>query len=605
MVEISQNDIGEQAPVKEKPSLVSETQPSDIRFLLRGTLTDKLVKDLDQGRSFNLPQCQTLMARLLEQNRLYGYHDEEGYIIEPRKVDWPIESQTATTLVDSMKSRYGRRFSAQGRLGDNEKWAVAPGKSLTFPKGVELDKENGSDLSTVAIKVFGACEPGAARQFYESALEQITDFSYCLEGDFQLDMQAMLIASAHRNLNSEDFYSVVFDTLLSRKNLIENLDYSSEGGISGSTGEWIITHTLWAAGEANVIKNIALFPDSEKQKELLGIFTHMLTFPNVINHLRTIKDSNISQDQKDLVEKLGKSMLGGSDERPFYTKLADLYGSIKFEEYKPNADDLEREINLIEDNLSLDAKQGVLVDMGTGTGRIAFGLAEKGFKKVIGVDNADRNIQTAQAIKDRSEVRQHRENTTFVQGDWKKLPFKDGTIDNILSVGRSLPHAESQEALAKILSEVSRSLKDKGAFIFDLPNPDKGSYLDNRKKYIKFLENCGLPIEKWNDTEHEDEVMQNMEYIIDSPDGKHFYNRYVPQQKTLEQLLKRAGFSLEEIARAPIGTSEDETVYYKAVKIGPVFKPTFTYRGRMKLDSGFESSESNLTPSRDNEDKMP
>lgn len=72
-----------------------------------------------------------------------------------------------------------------------------------------------------------------------------------------------------------------------------------------------------------------------------------------------------------------------------------------------------------------------ILDMGCGTGRVAFSLQRRGYN-VTGFDFALEMIKYANQIKDRTQI-DNPEHIFFGVGDFRCLPFKDGAFDAVVS----------------------------------------------------------------------------------------------------------------------------------------------------------------------------
>lgn len=101
------------------------------------------------------------------------------------------------------------------------------------------------------------------------------------------------------------------------------------------------------------------------------------------------------------------------------------------------------------------------LDIGCGTGRVSEILALH-CKKTTGLDISDALLAVAQA--------RSKGGINYVRGDVTKLPFKDGEIDVITSLG--LMGALNADQQTDLLTEISRVLKDGGMFVVGYNKPD-------------------------------------------------------------------------------------------------------------------------------------
>lgn len=104
-----------------------------------------------------------------------------------------------------------------------------------------------------------------------------------------------------------------------------------------------------------------------------------------------------------------------------------------------------------------------ILDLGCGEGKIAKVLFGKGVVD-IGVDNESEIVKAARKSKVYKKV---------VLGDAQNLPFQDNSLSTIFS-NSVIEHIEGIE---QVLSEVSRTLKPGGLFIFTVPSHKFADYL--------------------------------------------------------------------------------------------------------------------------------
>lgn len=117
-----------------------------------------------------------------------------------------------------------------------------------------------------------------------------------------------------------------------------------------------------------------------------------------------------------------------------------------------------------------------VLDMGTGTGRLAFSLIRKGrSKKVIGIDIAERSIGIANSSVGSNE------DVHFYVMDAETTAFRDSTFDAIVVLGLF----EYVEDLSGYIKEIGRILNPMGDLIFTCWNRNRWfgwRIFDNRMK---------------------------------------------------------------------------------------------------------------------------
>jgi len=108
--------------------------------------------------------------------------------------------------------------------------------------------------------------------------------------------------------------------------------------------------------------------------------------------------------------------------------------------------------------LNFNAKK--TLDLGSGEGIWAMELSKRGMN-VVGLELSADSISNANQLLESSGLK-----TKIVQGDARKLQFKDNSFDQIICLD-VLEHIEDP---SKVFKEVSRCLKKDGQFIITVPN---------------------------------------------------------------------------------------------------------------------------------------
>ena len=110
-------------------------------------------------------------------------------------------------------------------------------------------------------------------------------------------------------------------------------------------------------------------------------------------------------------------------------------------------------------NLDFDypSNKPVALDVGCSSGRYTMGLLNKGIN-AIGIDTATIPLKYAS----------ERVDAKFIQASATHLPFKKETFDLIICI--ELLHHFTDDALEKVLEEISDIVKPGGIFVFDVKN---------------------------------------------------------------------------------------------------------------------------------------
>lgn len=115
----------------------------------------------------------------------------------------------------------------------------------------------------------------------------------------------------------------------------------------------------------------------------------------------------------------------------------------------------KRKNEFVSEVLKTCKEDSSLLDLCCGTGDIGLSLKEKSPARVVGVDFSENMLKIAE------DKAKGLENISFVKADAKKLPFPDGTFDNI-TISFGLRNTDDYK---KVLEEMVRVGKG-GAFIY-------------------------------------------------------------------------------------------------------------------------------------------
>lgn len=114
-----------------------------------------------------------------------------------------------------------------------------------------------------------------------------------------------------------------------------------------------------------------------------------------------------------------------------------------------------------------------LLDLGCGAGRIAFGLWDRGFRKVQGIDVSQKLIEVARLHAEETE-----RPVPFSVGDATKLDYSDGAFGGVIFGFGGLMQIPGREQRRKALKEIFRILVPGGFFIFTTHDREMEEYRD-------------------------------------------------------------------------------------------------------------------------------
>jgi len=118
------------------------------------------------------------------------------------------------------------------------------------------------------------------------------------------------------------------------------------------------------------------------------------------------------------------------------------------------------------------------LEIGTGTGRIAFGLErQKGFQNIIAIDFVDKFIQAA-----RAEAQSTGSTIKYETGNAIDLKFPDESFANVISSGVLISHFPKRIDRIKSLMEARRVLMPGGILLINALNISL-----IRRKFIKYF----------------------------------------------------------------------------------------------------------------------
>ncbi|ACR80693.1 class I SAM-dependent methyltransferase [Kosmotoga olearia] len=168
---------------------------------------------------------------------------------------------------------------------------------------------------------------------------------------------------------------------------------------------------------------------------------------------------------------------------------------------------------------------GKILDLGTGTGRWAIELADKGME-IIAVDPAEKMLKVAE-----EKAKLYGVNIKFTKASGEALPFESNTFDFVLAMGDVLSYAKSPE---KVLEEIKRVLKNRGKLL---------ATVDNAYAFLHDFISQGETYNARRFIERERKVPIGDSSVSE----KHFYTRpYFPED--IEKLVKNASMQLIDIA---------------------------------------------------------
>lgn len=237
-----------------------------------------------------------------------------------------------------------------------------------------------------------------------------------------------------------------------------------------------------------------------------------------------------------------------------YTSFASVYDTfmdnIPYEEWGVYLKDLLKEY---------DVKEGLVLDLGCGTGNMTEILAASGYD-MIGIDNSEEMLEIAMEKKAASGY-----DILYLLQDMREFELY-GTVKAIVSICDSLNYITEEEELLEVFRLVNNYLDPQGIFIFDFNTVYKYKEILGDRTIAEAREDCSFI---WDNYYYEEEEINEYELnlFIKEQDSTlyrkyqetHFQKAYALE--TIRRLIEQSG--LEYITaydaftrEAPSGESE-------------------------------------------------
>ena len=207
---------------------------------------------------------------------------------------------------------------------------------------------------------------------------------------------------------------------------------------------------------------------------------------------------------------------------------------------------------------------GILLDLGCGTGSMTELLAKQGYD-MIGVDLSDSMLDIAMEKRAQSG-----HNILYLQQDMREFELY-GTVRAVVSVCDCMNYITEEDDLLTVFKLVNNYLDPDGIFIFDMNTPYKyremlgnTTIAENREEGSFIWENCFDEESQVNEyaltlfIKEEDDLYRKHEEF-------HYQKAYEPER--VKELLEEAGLKVEAIydafTREPV-REDSERIYFIA-----------------------------------------
>lgn len=251
-----------------------------------------------------------------------------------------------------------------------------------------------------------------------------------------------------------------------------------------------------------------------------------------------------------------------------YTSFARVYDTfmdnVPYKEWADYLQDLLREY---------DIWDGLILDLGCGTGSMAEELAKRGYD-MIGVDNAEDMLEIAMEKRMESGY-----DILYLLQDMREFELY-GTVRGIVSVCDSVNYITEDEDLLEVFRLVNNYLDPQGVFIFDFNTEYKYKEILGERTIAEEREECSFIWENYYDEEDQINEYVLTLFIQDDEDDD-LYRKYQEQHfqraytlEDMKKLLRRAGLVFETAydayTKEPV-TEQSERITVIARENGKVY----------------------------------
>jgi len=169
-----------------------------------------------------------------------------------------------------------------------------------------------------------------------------------------------------------------------------------------------------------------------------------------------------------------------------------------------------------------------LLELGTGTGRIAFGLEEIGYRHLLGLELSKAMVKEARRIGKLLES-----SVSFVQGDATALSFEDGLFDGAIFGFNGLMQIPGRDQRLKALTEIRRVVRAGGYFVFTTHD----------RQHSRFKKFWQAEQKRWNQGKQQAELHEFGDRWEETELGKLYI--HVPLAEEMRDMLQSAGWKCE------------------------------------------------------------
>ena len=206
--------------------------------------------------------------------------------------------------------------------------------------------------------------------------------------------------------------------------------------------------------------------------------------------------------------------------------------------------------------------EGILLDLGCGTGSVTELLAKAGFD-MIGIDNSEEMLEIAMEKREESGL-----DILYLLQDMREFELY-GTVKGVVSICDSMNYILEDEDLMEVFRLVHNYLDNEGIFIFDMNTMYKYEEILADNTFAEDREESSFIWGNYYD--EEDEINQyDLALFVKEEDGR--YRKYEEthlqrayRQEDVEEMIRESGLELLHVYDAfskEAPTEESERIYY-------------------------------------------
>lgn len=215
-----------------------------------------------------------------------------------------------------------------------------------------------------------------------------------------------------------------------------------------------------------------------------------------------------------------------------------------------------------------EVTDGIVLDLGCGTGTLTELLAARGFD-MIGVDNSEEMLEIA--MEKRAESGS---DILYLLQDMREFELY-GTVRAVISICDSLNYITEEAELEEVFRLVNNYLDPGGVFVFDFNTVYKYREVIGDQTIAESREECSFI---WDNYYYEEEQINEYELSLFIREEEDLYRRYVEthfqkgyELETVRSLLERSGMEFvtayDAFTKNP-PTTESERIYVIAKERG-------------------------------------